>query len=145
MIQTALSTLLLLAATGASVPTMAPGRWDVTSTVVDASLPGVPGFVVRMIRGKAKAEHKRLAAGQGMEALLAPDPKAQCRVDSQRIEGGRYSQTLSCPQKQGEPLRIVRTGTYDAAGFVGRASIAGTSPKGAMTMMLDQRAVRIGN
>ncbi|WP_267396606.1 MULTISPECIES: DUF3617 family protein [unclassified Sphingomonas] len=145
MVPTILSTLVLLASASTASPAMAPGRWDVTSTVAEVSLPGVPGFIVRMIRGKSKAEHKRLTAGQGVEALIAPDPKAQCHVDSQRIEDGRYSQALTCPQKKGAPLRILRAGTFDASGFAGRASITGTSPKGPMSMVLTQRAVRIGN
>lgn len=136
--------LVPAAATAEGVP-LRSGRWDVTSTVVEATLPGVPRFLVGMMKGKSKAEHKRLSAGQGLEALIAPDPKAKCRVDSQRVADGRYAQSLSCPQKSGEPLRVVRSGTYDATGFVGRATISGTAPKGAMTMVLNQRAARVGD
>lgn len=121
-----------------------PGAWDVTSKVVDLTVPGVPGFLVRMMRGKSKAEHKLLAAGQGVEALLAPDPKARCSVDSQRVTGGRCAQALTCPQKKGEPMHIVRAGTYDATGFVGRATVAGTTPKGSLNIVLEQRAARVG-
>jgi hypothetical protein len=119
-----------------------PGAWDVTSTVVDLTVPGVPGFIQRMIKGKSKAERKQLAAGQGIEALLVPDPKARCRVDDQRIAGGRYSQTLSCPQKKGDAMNIVRAGTYDAVGFDGRATVRGTTAKGPVSIILDQRARR---
>ncbi len=145
MTQTALLPLLLLAPAPLAGGLVSPGRWDVTSTVVDATLPGVPGFIVRMIRGKSRAERKRLSAGQGVEALIAPDPKAKCRVDSQSIADGRYAQTLSCPQKKGEPLRISRVGRYDGQGIVGTAAVAGTSPKGPMSMTLSQRARRIGD
>lgn len=132
-------------ATAEPVPSqpVQPGDWAVTSKVVDLAVPGIPGFLVRMMKGKSKAERKRVASGQGVEALLAPDPKAKCRIDSQRIADGRYAQTLSCPQKQGEPLQISRTGTYDATGFVGRATVAGTTPKGPMRIVLDQRASQI--
>ncbi len=138
---------LLLASAPAVAAAQAaqPGAWDVTSKVVDLTVPGVPGFIARMVRGQSKAEHRRLAAGEGAEALLAPDPKAHCRVDSQRIADGRYSQALSCPRKNGEPLRIARAGTYTAAGFVGRATLSGATPKGAMSVTLDQRAVRVGD
>lgn len=137
--------VLLAGSAGAAAQSVAPGRWDVTSTVVDLTAPGVPGFLVRMMRGKSKAEHKRLSAGQGIEALIAPDPKAQCRIDSQRIENGRYTQMLTCPQKKGEPIHIARNGTYDQNGFVGRASAAGTTAKGAMRIVLAQRAARVGD
>jgi hypothetical protein len=139
--------MLVLAplAASATVQTVPAGRWDVTSTMVELSVPGVPGFMLRMMRGKSKAEHKRLSAGQGVEALLAPDPKAQCRIDSQRVAEGRYTQTLSCPQKRGTPLHIARTGTYDRTGFVGQATVTGTTDKGAMRIVLSQRAARVGD
>lgn len=124
---------------------VAPGRWDITTTIVNLSVPGVPGFIERLVRGKSKAEHKRLPAPQGMEALLAPDPKARCHVDSQRIADGRYAQALTCPQKRGEPVHIARTGTYDAAGFAGLATLNGTTPKGPMSIVMSQRAARVGD
>lgn len=129
----------------ANVPALAAGRWDVTSTVVELSVPGVPIFLVRMMRGKSKAERKRLSAEQGIEALLVPDPKATCRVDSQRVADGRYAQTLTCPQKRGEPMHIARAGTYDGSGFVGIATVTGVTPKGPMKIVLNQRAARIGD
>jgi hypothetical protein len=119
-----------------------PGAWDVTSTVVDLAVPGVPGFLQRMARGKSKAERKQLSAGQGVEALLVPDPKARCRVDDQRIADGRYSQTLSCPQKKGDAMNIARVGTYDALGFSGRATVRGITAKGPVRIVLDQKARR---
>lgn len=137
-------TLLSSGATAAS-QAFTPGRWDVTSTLVDASIPGAPGFLVRMMRGKSKAEQKRLVAGEGMEALLAPDPKARCRIDSQQVVEGRYAQQLSCPQKKGEPMTITRIGTYDGNGFTGRATVNGVTPKGRLNIVLDQRARRVGN
>lgn len=136
--------MLAVIPAAAQAQALQSGSWDVTSKVVDLTVPGLPGFFVHMIRGKSKAEHKRLSSGEGIEMLLAPDPKAQCRIDSQRIADGRYLQALTCPQKHGEPLHIARAGTYTIAGFVGRASITGATPKGAMNITLDQRAARIG-
>jgi hypothetical protein len=136
--------VLALTPAAAAAQAVQPGRWDVTSKVTDINVPGVPGFMLRMIRGKTRAEHKRLVGGEGIDALLAPDPKARCRIDSQYIADGRYSQVLSCPGKNGAPLRIARTGSYTAAGFVGRASVSGTTPKGPMTVALEQQATRVG-
>lgn len=121
-----------------------PGAWDVTSTLSELSVPGVPSFLQRMARGHSSAEHKRLLAGQGVEALLAPDPKARCRVDSQNVAGGRYAQALTCPQKRGGTVSISRTGTYDASGFVGTATVTGATAKGALRIALAQRAARVG-
>lgn len=130
--------------TTATVQMVQPGDWDVTSKVVDLTAPGIPGFLVRMMKGKSKAERKHLSSGQGIEALQMPDPKAQCRIDSQRVADGRYAQTLRCSQKKGDWMRISRTGTYDTAGFAGRATVTGTTPKGALNIVLDQRATHVG-
>lgn len=131
--------LIPAAAIGQAIP---PGRWDITSTVVDLAVPGVPGFLLRMARGKSKTERKCLAPGQDVAALLAPDPKAACHVDSIRVADGRYLQVLSCPQKRGGPMRITRSGSYDANGFTGRVEMTGQTPKGAMNVTLDQHAAR---
>lgn len=105
-------------------------------------MPGVPGFVQRLARGHATTERKCLPAGQTIAALLAPNPKAQCHVDTPMTTNGRYEQTLTCPQKQGSPLTVTRSGVYDASGFRGRAFVTGATKKGPMSIILDQRASR---
>ncbi|WP_454884952.1 DUF3617 domain-containing protein [Sphingomonas oryzagri] len=136
--------LVLLSLPGTLVAqSIQTGRWDVTSTAVDLVIPGAPAFPVRMMKGKSKSERKCISselASTGVAVLLAPDPKAQCHIDAQQIAGGRYSQALTCPQKQGPPIRITRTGTYDASGFAGRLDMSGQTPKGAIHMTLDQKA-----
>ena len=138
-----LAITLLTAASCGSAQTVQPGRWDVTSTVVELAVPGVPGFLQRMIRGRSRAERKFVSAAQGVDVLLAPDPKARCTVVSQRISNGRYDQALTCPQKRGEPMHVTRSGSYNATGFIGRATVSGMTPKGAMRIVLDQRAARV--
>ena len=141
-----LAPVLLLLGAAADVRPIAVGRWDVTSTAVALDIPGVPAFLVRMMKGRAKTEYKCVAVDQaetGVAALLAPDPKAHCQVESLQAAAGRYAQTLSCPQKQGAPFRIDRTGTYDATGFTGRLHLAGQTPKGPMSITLDQKATHV--
>lgn len=141
-----LSLLLVVLPVAVSAQSIAPGRWDVTSTAVDLEIPGAPGFLLRMLKGRSKAEHKCLTPEEakiGVASLLVPDPKAQCHVDSIQIANGRYAQMLSCPQKKGDPLKVSRTGTYDASGFVGHAQMAGMTPKGAMRIKLDQRTAHV--
>ena len=138
-----LAVLLLAVPTAGFAQSSAPVRWDVTSTVVDLTIPGAPGFMLRMAKGKSRAEKKCVPAGQSIAAVLAPDPKAKCRVDSQQVADGRYSQVLSCPQRKGDPMRVTRSGTYDANGFAGRADMTGQTPKGPMKIALTQRAARV--
>lgn len=134
---------LLLSSGVANAQAIQPGRWDVVSTAVDLVIPGAPGFMLRMMKGRSKTERKCIsptAAQGGIAALLVPDAKAKCRVDTVQIGGGRYTQTLSCPQKQGEPLLVSRAGSYDADGFTGRLKMNGQTPKGAMAITIDQTA-----
>lgn len=139
-----LTLFLILAPGPAAAQAVQPGAWDVTFTVLELSVAGVPGFLQRLARGMAKAEHKRLAAGQGVDALLALDPKAKCRVDRQTVADGCYAQAIACPQKGGEAIHVHRAGSYDAAEFRGRATVTGVPKKGPLTIVHDQRAARIG-
>jgi hypothetical protein len=135
--------IALAAQSGATAASpVQPGAWNVTSKVVDLTMPGIPGFLVRMARGKTRVERKQIVAGQGIEALLAPDPKAKCSIESQTVAAGHYAQTLACPQKNGAPMRIARAGSYDVTGFTGQAIVTGTTTKGALRIVLDQRASR---
>jgi hypothetical protein len=135
---------LLAFPVSAAAQTDTPGRWDVTFTIVELVAPDIPGFMQRMTRGRSSSEHKLLSPGQGVQALLAPDPKAPSTVDSERIADNRYAQALTCRQRRGERLRVVRAGTYDASGFVGQATVTGTTSKGALRIALDQHTARPG-
>lgn len=118
-----------------------PGDWTGRITVRELEAPGVPGFLLRMARGKSRTEKRCVApalAASGIAALLAPDPKARCTVVGQHVADGRYDQVMTCPQKQGAPLRVVRAGTYSASGLVGTVTMDGTSPKGAFRFAGDQ-------
>ena len=142
-----LAALLPILTAAADTPAIQPGGWDVKSTAVDLTVPGAPGFLLRMMRGKSKTEHKCLApqaAAQGIAALLVPDPKARCTVESTKIADGRFAQVIGCPQKDGRVMRLVRSGTYDATGFTARATMSGQTPKGPLNIVLDQTARRAG-
>jgi hypothetical protein len=123
-----------------------PGAWVITSRAVTLDIPGAPALLLRMLKGRSKSERKCVSpeqASNGVAALLVPDPKAQCHMDSQQIASGLYHQALTCPQKQGSPIRITRNGTYDASGFTGRLDMGGQTPKGTMSITLDQKATHI--
>lgn len=141
--------LLLLALPSAlAAQAIAPGAWTGRITVREVTAPGVPGFLLRMARGKSKSEKRCLSpalAATGIAALLAPDPKAKCTVASQHVAEGHYDQVLICPQKSGAPLKVVRAGTYSAAGLSGRVTMDGASPKGAFHFAGDQSFTRTGD
>lgn len=115
------------------------------STAVDLTIPGAPGFLVRMMRGKSRTEHKCLIpeqASAGIASLFVPKPEAKCRVERAQIAGGRIDHVMFCPQKQGEPLRVERAGVYTASGFTARMTMAGRTLKGPMRIVADQVGTR---
>lgn len=133
-------TLLLLLIAAGPAPTVPAGNWEIASTIAQLDVAGVPGFLQRMAKGHTTVERKCLPVGQSVAALLAPDPKAQCRVDQVTIANGHYAQVLTCPQKQGGPITVTRSGSYNGSGFTGQASVTGSTRKGPMSITLDQRA-----
>lgn len=144
--RTAFAIALLFLPGAAMAQPIQTGRWDVTSIATDLVIPGAPGFLLRMMKGKSRSERKCISpeiAATGVAALLAPDPKAQCHIDSQQIADGRYNQALTCPQRHGAPIAIARHGTYDASGFAGRLQMHGQTPKGPMSIILDQKATHV--
>lgn len=130
-----------------SAQSLQPGNWDVKSTVVDLTVPGTPAFLLRMTLGKSKTEHVCLAADQaktGVVAMLAPKPEARCSVEQAVVANGRIQHAMSCPQKKGPPVSIVRVGNYGAAGFNARMTMIGRTEKGQMRVVVDQVATRTG-
>lgn len=137
--------LLVLLPTALSAQSVSPGNWDVKSTAVELVIPGTPGFMLKMMKGRSKTEHKCLLPDQartGPAALFAPDPKAKCSVERSQIAGGHIDQVMMCPQKKGPPVRATRTGTYNATGVTARLTMAGETPKGPMRVVIDQTASR---
>jgi hypothetical protein len=129
----------------ANAQALTPGNWDVKSTAVELTVPGAPGFMLRMMRGKSKVEHKCVAPGDakiGVATLVAPDPAARCTVERAHIADGRIDHVMACPQKKGPPMRIVRTGAYSATGFTARMTMTGETQKGPMRIVADQIATR---
>ncbi|MBJ6121665.1 DUF3617 domain-containing protein [Sphingomonas mollis] len=131
----------------ASAQSLQSGNWDLTSTAVDLVVPGAPGFLLRMMRGKSKTEHRCLPPEQsraGVAALFVPNAEAKCTVERAVIADGRIDHAMSCPQKKGPPMHVVRAGTYNAAGFTARMTMTGQTEKGAMRIVADQVATRTG-
>ena len=53
-----LGLIILVTPAAASAQSIAPGRWDIVSTAVDLVIPGAPGFLLKMMKGRSKTEHK---------------------------------------------------------------------------------------
>lgn len=128
-----------------SAQAIQPGEWTGKVTVRELVVPGAPGFLLSMAKGKSRTEKKCVPpalAAQGAVALLSPDPKAKCTVEQQRLNGGRYEQILSCPQKKAGPMKVTRQGSYDANGLTGNVVMTGPTAKGTMRFAGDQSVRR---
>ena len=139
--------LAVALAAPASAQAVQPGAWVVRSTAVDLTIPGAPGFILRMMKGKSKSENKCLLPAQaqaGVAALFAPKPEAKCTVERAIFANGRVEHLMSCPQKKGAPVHVARVGTYTATGFTARMTVTGQTPKGDMRIVADQVATRTG-
>jgi hypothetical protein len=139
------SPLLLFLPCPLAAQAVTPGNWDVKSTAVDLTIPGTPGFMLRMMKGRSKTEHKCLLPEQarlGAAGLFVPDPKAKCSVERSQVSAGHIDQVMMCPQKKGEPMRVVRSGTYGSAVFTARMTMTGQTPKGPMRVVIDQAGTR---
>lgn len=139
--------LLAFLPTSLAAQSVSPGNWDVKSTAVELVIPGTSGFMLKMMKGRSKTEHKCLLPDQaraGPGALFVPDPKSKCAVERSQIAGGHIDQIMMCPQKKGPPIRATRTGTYSTAGFTARLTMAGETPKGPMRVVIDQTASHTG-
>ena len=146
MRHTVLLLALLVPAAGAA-QSLPPGSWAIKSTAVELVIPGAPGFVLKMMRGKSRTERKCLPPAQaqtGVAALFVPKPEAKCTVERAQFAGGRIDHAMSCPQKKGPPMSILRTGTYGPNGFTARMTMTGQTYKGAMRIVADQVATRTG-
>ena len=139
--------LLALVPAVATPQSLPAGSWAIKSTAVDLVIPGAPGFVLRMMRGKSRTERRCIAPDQaqaGVATLFVPKPEAKCTVEHARFADGRIDHAMSCPQKKGPPMRIVRAGSYGATGFTARMTMTGETDKGAMRIVADQVAARTG-
>ncbi len=138
---------VLLCPAATSAQSLPAGNWAIKSTAVDLEIPGAPGFMLRMMRGNSKTEHKCIAPDQartGVATLFVPRPDAKCTVERAQFDGGRIDHVMLCPQKKGPPMRVVRAGSYGASGFTARMTMTGQTDKGAMRIVADQVATRAG-
>lgn len=84
--RTLIAFAIALCPVAAVAQTVQPGLWDVTSTVVDLTVPGVPRFLVRMARGQVqgRAQARRGGSGHGRPAGAGPEGGVQRRQPTHR-------------------------------------------------------------
>ncbi len=129
---------------GATVtPPVQAGAWDVRSKVVDLAIPGVPAsssYGAGQEQGGAQAG--RGGAGYRGAARTRPQGAVPDREPDRRRWSLRADAGLSAEEGHADAHRPL--GSYSATGFVGQAIVTGTTPKGALRIVLDQQASRVG-
>lgn len=106
--------LLLLAAAGPTLP-IKPGKWETTATIDDASMPGMPAFLVKRMIGHSTTIQQCITpeqAADGPRAVIE-NTKGKCHYTSFNAAGGKFNAVLECVAGSGT-MTSTATGTYTA-------------------------------
>lgn len=127
-----------------------PGKWQSTVTIQNLSVPGMPPeFTARM--------KQQMAQARTFESCLTPEqakkPKEDffagvdksCRYDHFEMSGGKIDAALHC-NREGVNQTMTMAGTYSDDHYDMRMSstMAGTGPRGGMSMTMRVDSKRIG-
>lgn len=114
----------LLAATAATpaiaTSLFAPGRWQHQTHLVRAEIPGVPGWVVRLVASNTSRTscHDAEQLKERPEVLLTASEDAQCRLKAFSMTGGKLVFDTFCTNKRfPDGLLVASRGTYTATSY----------------------------
>jgi hypothetical protein len=136
--------MLLLVGAAAS-PSLQPGQWRSTVTIVDVQAPAAAASLAASMRGKQNVLNRCLNAAQapGGLHLLLSGGKAQCRFTRFHLDGDHMSSTMVCTGPSGSTTTN-STGSFTPTSF----DVTGTATtEGAMKMTIKTRTTgkRNGN
>jgi hypothetical protein len=133
-----LPSCLGLAATPAfAVTTFAPGQWNHETRLVEADVPGIPEWVIRMFagHGSRKSCDSATQLDSHPEALLTADDEAVCKLRKFSATNGKLVFDTFCTNKRfPDGLLVSSRGSYTSTSY----SISTTS-----TGTRDGKSVRI--
>ena len=122
----ALLALSAVATPAIAASLFAPGRWQHQTHLVRAEIPGVPGWVVRLVASNTSRTscHDAEELKERPEVLLTASEDAVCRLKTFSMSGGKLVFDTFCTNKRfPDGLLVASRGTYTATSY----SIATTS------------------
>ena len=112
--------VLVLSGAPALAGAFAPGQWQHQTTLVEAAIPGIPQWLIRLIASHAGRTSCNSAAqlASHPEALLTADKEAKCELRRLSITDGRLVFDTFCTNHRFPAgLLVASTGTYTATTY----------------------------
>jgi hypothetical protein len=119
----------LLASPAFAASSFAPGRWSHETTLVQANVPGIPQWIVRMFAGHGSRTSCDSAAqlSSHPEALLTADDEAVCKLRTFSAMNGKLVFDTFCTNKRfPDGLLVSSRGTYTPTSYSISTTSTGT-------------------
>ncbi|MDE2405184.1 MAG: DUF3617 family protein [Sphingomonadales bacterium] len=121
--------LLLLGMASPATASFMPGRWQHQTRLLEASIPGVPHWLVRLVASRSARvscnSHEQLSARP--ETLLNQDDGAVCVARHFAMDGGRLTYETFCTNRRfPEGLLISSHGTWTPGSYSIASTATGT-------------------
>ena len=125
----ALLALSAVATPAIAVSLFAPGRWQHQTHLVRAEIPGVPGWVVRLVASNTSRTscHDAEELKERPEVLLTASEDAVCRLKTFSMAGGKLVFDTFCTNKRfPDGLLVASRGTYTPTTYTLSTTSTGT-------------------
>lgn len=119
----------LTASPALAVATFAPGQWSHETRLVQADVPGIPEWVIRMFAGHGSRKSCNSAAqlGSHPEALLTADDEAVCKLRKFSAANGKLAFDTFCTNKRfPDGLLVSSRGSYTPTSYSISTTSTGT-------------------
>ena len=139
-----------VAASGISDQLVTPGQWEITTTINDMTMPGLPPQAAGRMKGfmgKAKTFTECITpeeAKRPKEGMFAGDDKS-CRYDNFSMGSGKIEMAMHCTGNN-MTRRMTMSGQYGPNAYHMNVTSQGEakSGPGAMSMQMEMAGKRIG-
>jgi len=119
----------LAASPAFAVPAFAPGQWNHETRLVQADVPGIPEWVIRMFAGHGSRKSCDSAAqlNSHPEALLTADDEAACKLRKFSAANGKLVFDTFCTNKRfPDGLLVSSRGSYTPTSYSISTTSTGT-------------------
>ncbi|MET0365696.1 MAG: DUF3617 domain-containing protein [Sphingobium sp.] len=133
---------------------ISPGQWQMTMTVNDMKIPGMPPQMAKQMQGRLGQPHvsehcvTEEEAKKPKEGFFAGEQAKSCRYDSFTLGGGRIAMVMHCDSAAGGKQTMKMDGTYSADSYhmTVASQVEGKAgqPMSGMTVNATMDAKRLG-
>ncbi|MBA2932878.1 DUF3617 family protein [Sphingomonas sp. CGMCC 1.13654] len=112
--------LILAASPALAAATFAPGQWNHETRLVQADVPGIPEWVIRMFagHGSRKSCNSAVQLNSHPETLLTADDEAVCKLRTFSAANGKLVFDTFCTNKRfPDGLLVASRGSYTPTSY----------------------------